>query len=264
MGYRDDELALDNQRQILEREARAMEQELDGLRGEAEGLRRTISRKRVQLAISKLGSWMRKHPKTMVLLTVIIAIISGVWTQSTLEKHRHRRLVEARLGKGCAYRLSVEASVRGAGVLVEGLRVGKSPAEVPVCPGTYHVRVTHRKTLPWQRVVKIPDDIGGGRKVLSLTVPLIPWRPSHRPRDGILVFSNPPGALLFADGDEVGRTPVFLGHRRGKGQLLLALHAHGHLTRVQRVDSKPAVLWFHMGRVPPEKTEKTTRTESDR
>lgn len=246
MGYRDDTTALQSQLEILEREGAGLTKELDQLTKREEALRRTIRRKKLRLKLHRVGKWVVGHPKITAAVLIIAALISYGFIQSYLTRRAHARRV-ARLLQACPYptTLDVRSSHR-ARLYISGLKVGKTPQKLDICPGSYRLQVVHRKALPWQRVVKVEP--GKSRR---LNVNLVPWSPAERPPHGVLIFSEPAGSLLFVNGREVGRTPAFLQHTPSglrAEQLTLALAAPGFQPRiwtVRRPDPGKAI-WLHM------------------
>jgi hypothetical protein len=247
MGYRDDTTALQGRLQVLQREAKTLEAELAQLQQERDDLRQRIRRKRFRVALVRAGRWMARHPKTSVFLALVLGVTVLI-TVKTYQERRERRLkMEATLGKGCSTHLKVDASYGGSRVLVNGTDVGHVPLDVPICRGYYRVQVIHRRALPWQRIVNI-----GVQPSVELQATLVPFYPRERP-PGVLVFSDPPGAILFADGEEAGRTPVLLQlDKIHPSELHLALWSGSVTSPLQlwKGEYKPRALWFHMGGTP--------------
>jgi hypothetical protein len=196
-------MALASRHAILVREVTGLERELARLREEERELKRAAARKRLRLLLHRTGRWIRRHPKTTVLLALVLVGVGWFYVDRWIEAYHHRKLIADALGR-CDTQLEVNASHRGARVFVDNIELGPVPQKVPICPGTYRLRLVHDRTLPWQRVVKV------GQRSVSFDVPLVPWRPDQRPAGGILILSSAPGATLFVDGKEVGLTPVFL------------------------------------------------------
>lgn len=242
MGYRDDTTALEGRREVLSREIKGLEADLTGLREEGDRLRQAVRRRRLRLALARARRWMTRHPKTMVFFTLVLGVVVLVAVRTYQERRERRLRMEAALGKGCSSRLKVDASFGGAHVLVNGTDVGRVPLKVPICRGYYRVQVVHDRALPWQRIVSV-----GVQPTVELQASLVPFWPHERPA-GVLVFSDPPGSIVFANGAEVGRTPVLLAPDRLK--LHLALWAGAATTPLQlwTGTSTPRTLWFHMGR----------------
>ena len=249
MGYRDDTTALKSQLEILEREGAGLTRELEQLTAREEALRRTIRRKKLRIKLHRAGKWIVGHPKITAVLLIIAALISYGFIQSYLTRRAQAQRV-ARLLQACPYptTLDVRSSHR-AMIYISGLKVGQTPQEIDICPGSYRLQVVHRKALPWQRVVKV--EAGKARR---LNVNLVPWNPTERPPNGMLIFSQPVGSLLFVNGREEGRTPTFLllnqPHLLDRPDLTLALVAPGfepHVWTVRRPDSGKAI-WLHMTR----------------
>ena len=248
MGYRDDTTALEGRREVLIREIKGQEEDLTRLREEGDRLRQAVRRKRLRLALARAGRWMARHPKTMVLLALVLGVAVLIAVRTYQERRERRLRVEAALGKGCTSQLKVDASLRSAHVLVNGTDVGRVPLEVPICRGYYRVQVVHERALPWQRVVSV-----GVQPTIELEASLVPFWPHERPA-GVLVFSDPPGTIVFANGVEVGRTPVLLAPNQLGKELHLALWAGTATTPLQLWKGAPTHrgLWFHMGREAPE------------
>lgn len=203
VGYRDDSVALASRHAILTREVQGLEQELARLRKEERELKRAAAKKRLRILLHRIGRWMRRHPKTTVFLALVLLAAGAIAVNNAIKAYHHRKLVANALGR-CDTQLEVNASHRGARVFVDNIELGPVPQKVPICRGTYRLRLVHDRTLPWQRVIEVRQ------RSLSFDVPLVPWRPEQRPTGGILVLSTPPGAVLFANGTEAGLTPFFL------------------------------------------------------
>jgi len=244
MGYRDDTTALEGRREVLVREIKGLEADLTRLREEGAQLRQAVRRKRLRLALARARRWMTRHPKTMVFFALVLGVVVLISVRVYQERRERRLRLEAALGKGCATRLKVDASLRGARVLVNGTEVGQVPLKVPICRGYYRVQVVHDRALPWQRVVNV-----GVQPTIELQASLVPFWPHERP-NGVLVLSDPPGSIVFANGIEVGRTPVLLPPDRLDKQLHLALWSGAATTPLQLWNGNYAHrgLWFHMGR----------------
>jgi len=243
MGYRDDDVAQNSRLELLQREMSSIELELETLRQEAQQLRHTVSRRRLRIALNRVGQWISRHPKTAVLLFVVIGTVLALVIKSRIEAQRRQERLQRVVGRNCTTTLEVNAS-HWARLLINGLMVGQVPQSLPICPGRYRLQLVHDRALPWQQVVRVRP----GQPRLKLDVPMVPFRPSQRPRDGVVVFSTPPGALLFANGEELGHTPLLIQRAQLSKKLLLGLWS-GQGTQIWSGPSRPAALWFHLG--PP-------------
>jgi len=265
MGYRDDDTALQSRRDVLQREIQPLEDRLQQLGGEADRLRQTVRRRRLRITLNRMGHWATTHPKTMVLLVLVVGITAWVMIAARLQTQRERQRLLAITGHGCKTLLQVDAS-HPARLSINGVAVGTVPQELPVCPGAYRLQLTHDRLLPWQRLVRVTNQAR-----LRFDVPMLPFDPSERPSRGVVVFSTPPGALLFANGHELGYTPLVIDDetlarplfappfappgpiQRG---LLLALWSGLGRVFVWRGKPRPATLWFHLDPPAPATPEK--------
>jgi PEGA domain len=248
MGYRDDTTALQSQLEILEREGAGLAKELTQLTAREETLRRTIRRKKLRIKLHRAGKWIVGHPKITAVLLIVVALVSYGFIQSYLNRRAQAQRV-ARLLRACPYPTTLDVrSSHNARIYISGLKVGQTPQEIDICPGSYRLQVVHDEALPWQQVVQV--EAGKPRR---FNVNLVPWKPEDRPPHGLLIFSQPAGSLLFVNGQEVGRTPAFLQQTPSglrTPRLTLALAAPGfepHIWTVRRPDpGKP--IWLHMTR----------------
>jgi formylglycine-generating enzyme required for sulfatase activity len=104
--------------------------------------------------------------------------------------------------------------VTGARVMIDGEEVGLSPVSgVEVREGRHELRVTAERYLPWSDDVTLE----GGGVERHLEVELLPaWA-------NVSLGSDPPGAVLYLDGDEVGPAPLTIAVGAGSRQLELRL-----------------------------------------
>jgi hypothetical protein len=252
MGYRDDETALAARRDLLDREVATLRQEHDELSARGATLAGEVRRKRWRLRLRLTLRWMRQHPKLMFCAVLALSIVAYTQIKGALAARAHRLHVARVLGKGCTTKLRV-VSQPTARLLINDLEVGKTPVTVPICPGPYRLRLVHAEMIPWQRKVSID-----GRAERKVNASLVPWHPSLRPKDGILIESRPAGALAFVDGREIGRTPlllrasmlaqplrpgVFRGAKRTSPRVLLGVVAPGYQPFVKRVLLRGRDLW---------------------
>ncbi len=104
--------------------------------------------------------------------------------------------------------------VTGAQVMIDGEEVGLTPLSgVEVREGRHQLRVTAQRYLPWSDDVTLE----GGGVERHLAIELAPaWA-------NISLDSEPPGAVLFVDGEEVGPAPLTFSLGAGSRQLELRL-----------------------------------------
>jgi formylglycine-generating enzyme required for sulfatase activity len=104
--------------------------------------------------------------------------------------------------------------VTGAEVFVDGEKVGETPlAGVEVAEGRHAIRVVAKKHLPYTHDLQVE---GGGVESL-LEVELEPaWA-------NVSLDSEPGGAVLFVDGEEVGPAPLTIALGAGSRRLELRL-----------------------------------------
>lgn len=250
MGYRDDETALAARRDYLAGEVAALRSDHDELTRHGAELTAILRRKRWKLRLRLTLRWIRRHPKLVFCLALAVSIIGYTQINELQEARAHRRHVARVLGKNCATRLRVVSQPK-AQLFIGDLQVGRTPLNVPICPGPYLVRLAHDKMIPWQRRVVVDQ-----RPQQRLNASLVPWNPSLRPRDGILVESRPTGALAFVEGREIGRTPLLLresmvrralrrrGRKLGKRPTaLVGVAAAGHRPFAKRIPLSGNDLW---------------------
>lgn len=242
MAFRDDAIALEHQRDIVQREVSALETELGKLVAEGKKLRRALARQRALLAVRRLGKWLVRHPKTTLLLALLLGLFGYCQFDRIAEERARRERLAAVVGRGCSTVLRVNASHEGAAVHVNGMRLGVVPQEVSICRGDYLLQVNHRRTLPWHRHIVVRS-----QQELAFNVNLVSFKAHERPAGGVLFLSTPPAALLFVNGHEVGRTPILVPRVEiGRTDpMLLALWAEGHRAAVWRVSDRP-VVWLHL------------------
>lgn len=240
MGYRDDLYALETRCEVLERDLQPRRAELRALDGEEQALRQEIARRRVRIRMMRVLAWIRRH----YLVTAAVVLATGIpgcfalkdsvesfWTRV----HRERLLDRL----GCHAVLEVRSRPAGAAVFLGDRRLGTTPLRQRLCPARYQLQLRHARALPWQRAVELPS-----AGPVRLEAALIPWRPNERPPGGSLIFSQPEGALVFVDGREEGRTPVFVAEA-ARGVRLLAVAAPDHEPVVLRPRPR-STLWFNL------------------
>jgi hypothetical protein len=252
MGYRDDEVAFESRIEVLASESQGFRRELEALVKIGRSLRRRIARRRALDVLLRLLGWSRRHWFLNGLLLLLLGVTAFGWIQSAREDAARKAWMQEAEARGCHGTLKVEASLDDAVVFVNDQYAGAAPVELRVCPGHHVVRAVHRKTLPWRRELTMPS-VG----TVTLGANLIPWNPVLRPRGGILFLSEPPEALLFVDGEEVGPTPAFVenawlaarpGFKTG-AKLRVALHRKGYVTQVVGIRMNPVVA-FDLARDP--------------
>jgi hypothetical protein len=238
MGYRDDLYALETRCQVLDQDLRPRREELRRLEARGVELAAEIRRRRWRLRLRRALGWARRH----WLFTALVLLATGVPGCITaynrverfwMELHSARRMDAL----GCHAVLEVSSLPPGASVFAGSHRLGETPLRERICPGHYLIRVQHARSLPWQRTIEAPRV---GR--VSLESSLIPWRPTQRPPGGSVIFSEPAGAIVFVDGKEAGRTPVFVADG-ARGSRRVALAAPDHHPIVLRPRPRSA-LWF--------------------
>jgi len=118
--------------------------------------------------------------------------------------------------------------VESARVLVDGEEAGTTPlADVPLRPGRHRIEVVAQRYLPEVRDL----DVEGGGNEVRLDLALTPdWAE-------VTVNSEPPGAAVLADGQQLGVTPVTL--ELDSGQRQLELRSPGFKVWKQLVDVAP-------------------------
>lgn len=242
MGYRDDIGALRARVDQLAGEVSQLETRRTELSRTVEGLRDEVRRQRPRIALLRVRRWIVRHPRTSALLLTAIVATGAVCVRRLREQWRHRERVAQILGRGCSPVLDVD-SEPGAHVIVNGLELGITPYTRSICPGGYRLRLSHRGSYPWQRVVRVAS----GRERIKVRARLIPWRPAARPAGSMVVFSSPPGAMLFLEGKEAGRTPVLLRREQlgSKRRIRVGLAADGYLARSWSLP-REGDLWLHL------------------
>jgi hypothetical protein len=240
MGYRDDLYALEARCDVLERDLQPRRAELRALDAEEQTLRREMSRRRFRIRMQRVLAWLRRH----YLVTAAVVLATGIPGCLTLKtsvesfwERVHRGRALDRLG--CHAVLEVRSRPAGAAVILGTRRLGTTPLRERLCPARYRVELRHPRALPWQRAVELPS-----AGPVRLEAALIPWRPSERLPGGSLFFSRPAGALVFVDGREVGRTPVFVAEA-ARGVREVAVAAPDHEPVVLRPRPR-STLWFNL------------------
>ena len=246
MTYRDD-TALVEACDVMDEEVAQLQTRLTALAQRGKELDRDVRRARKRLVLHRCKKWLRAHPRSMVamLLVLVVAGYGAIRYTLTARAQRDRRV--ATLGKGCDTRLLVRAQIPGAAAFINDARIGTVPVDVRICPGSYILRLYHDRTLPWQVRLRVHK-----QEVIEFNTQLVPRRERDFVSPGTLVLSQPPGALLFVDGREVGWTPHFIMSQRNPGtRVQLGLWRPGYRPSVWHLERKPS-LWLHLGAPPPE------------
>lgn len=110
--------------------------------------------------------------------------------------------------------LQIGSNPSGATIYVDGNLSGKTPARVPVSPGSHEVRIGLEGYQDWAEMVQVP-----GNKVVPLKAQL-----NALAKFGFLqVVSDPAGASVFIDGQLQGQTPARIQVPLGEHSLRLTL-----------------------------------------
>ncbi len=120
-------------------------------------------------------------------------------------------------------------NVAGAEVLVDGEPVGKTPLEdYPLRAGRYRVEIKADRFVDYAGDL----DVAGGGSAIRKEISLVPdWAPVN-------VHSEPAGATVLVDGQEMGVTPLEMELRSGRHEL--EVRQGGFKTWRQTVDVEPA------------------------
>lgn len=245
MTYRDD-TALEEACDTLETGVAELRRQLIGLEKRGEELDRDINRARKHLILYRIKQWIRRHPKSIAALLLILLTVGWIVFKESRDAQQRRDERSATLGTGCKTRLLLFASHPRATAYVNEVKLGTVPLDVRICPGNYRLRLVHDRTFPWQVSLRV-----GSQAQIEYHTQLAP-RDSLAVSSGTLFFSQPPGALLFVDGVEAGWTPVFVQEpASGKARLRLGLWRPGYRPGVWHLEPKPSH-WLHLGPLPPE------------
>jgi ribosomal protein L28 len=254
VGYRDDDVALQSHCEALEQELVELRARLTHSEREARELRSELTRRRWRLRLRAVWAWAGRHKLFVTLLVAAIALPTYCGIRDYAREAARQAAQEEQLARlGCRARLKVVSDPSGAVVFSDSLRLGETPLESRICPGSHLVRVVHDRTIPWQRAVVAPK---AGH--VTLEAPLIALRPHERP-PGVLLFSEPDGAFVFVDGQEVGRTPLLLTSTMAKALTTMtrgrtadvALWAEGRSVILVRPRPNTA-MWFALPPAPGE------------
>lgn len=246
MTYRDD-TALEEACDVLEGTVADLQLSLNRLVRRGEELDRDVSRARKRLVVLRFKQWIRRNPKSFVVLLLIVLFAVYASVKKTLFAQEQRSQRVATLGGDCKTRLLVQASHPRATALINEVKMGTVPLDVQICPGTYRLRLVHHQTLPWQVQFKV-----GKQEKIEYQTKLALRGTRVIPRTGTLVLSQPPGALLFVNGREVGWTPVVVGvPSNSKARLRIGLWRPGFRPGLWHLEPRPS-LWLHLGALPPE------------
>jgi hypothetical protein len=120
--------------------------------------------------------------------------------------------------------LSVNTNPPGAAVSLDGQSVGASPYEgKDLSAKSYKIRVTMEGYEPWEKGEIV--EIGKKTEVLA----------QLKPSEGSLeIVSEPPGAKIFIDGNEIGESPFLAAIR--PGQYAIRVLMEGYLPFEEKVD----------------------------
>lgn len=227
MTYRDDGLAMESRRQVLEEDHARLESELASLTAERQQLERKAHGQRWRLRGQRLLAWAGRHKFIVAML--LTAILSSPY--SFFNDHAERVWQERQLQRmlerlGCHGYLRITSTPSGATILLDGTKVGVTPHRQRLCPGPHRIALDRRRCFGWQQLIQMP---GSGE--LALDARLYSLSDHQRP-PGAMVFSRPPGAIVFWDGREVGRTPMLVS-RPGPATVAVARPGYRPV-RVQR------------------------------
>lgn len=245
MTYRDD-TALHETCDALAGEVTAMEDRLAQLVRRREELDIYIHHARRGLVIRSIRKWAADHRRALGLMVLLLSIVAGT-SVAYFFTTREPPPQPVQISSDCKTRLQVDASHPGAVVSLDGRRLGAVPVDTRVCPGRYRLHLAHPQTLPWQVILRVvrQQKIEYTTQLISRSIPRHP---------GTLVFSRPPGALVFADGVEVGWTPVFVRSPATNTDLLrLGLTHPDRAPGVWQVPPREAVC-LYLGPPRPEAT----------
>ena len=247
MGYRDDDVALQSHCEALEQELVELRARLAHSEGEARELRGELTRRRWRLRLRAVWAWAGRHKVVVTLLLAAIALptycgIRDYAREAALKAAQEEQMLRL----GCRAHLKVISDPAGAVVYRDTTRLGETPLESRICPGSHLVRVVHDRAIPWQRAVVAPK-----AGTVTLEAPMIPLRAHERP-PGVVLFSEPDGAFVFVDGQEVGRTPLLLTSTMTPRRTVdIALWAEGRGVTLVRPRPNTA-MWFTLPPAPSE------------
>jgi len=243
MGYRDDTVALESRCAAVEQDRDRLRSELERLQTERQRLEHEAHQRRWRLRGRRLLAWAGRHKVLVALLLAGVLIPSYLYFRDHAQRAWEERQLSRLMDRlGCDARLRVTATSRGT-VLLDGRNVGETPLRQRVCPGGHLVRVVSDDFFHWQRLVQVPRS-----GELGLAARLYRLAGGDRPR-GALVLSDPPGALVFVNHVEVGRTPAFVAASDHPGSgVVVAVAKEGwrpvRVTGALRHDT----LWFRLAR----------------
>jgi hypothetical protein len=251
VGYRDDNVALQSHCEALELELVALRAQLTHSEDEARSLRSELTRRRWRLRLRAVWAWAGRHKVLVTLLLAAIVLPTYCGIREYAREAARRAAQEEQMRRlGCRAYLKVVSDPSGAVVFSDSMRLGETPLESHICPGSHLVRVVHPRTIPWQRAVVAPK-----AGTVTLEAPMIALNPRARP-PGVVLFSEPDGAFVFVDGQEVGRTPLLLSDttlsamtRDRPTVLNVALWAEGRSVTLVRPRPNTA-MWFMLP-LPP-------------
>jgi len=224
MGYRDEITALKHERGVLLGEVEPLRGRLAQLEQEQSALKQQLRKRRVRVAVRRGLRWAGGHPKICTVLAIFLALSGWAFVERLAELREQEARRRAVLGSAECGTALVVAPSRRARVRVNQVSLGWTPISESICPGQYVVRVASKYTLPWQRRITVR-----GERRLALAPALIPWQRLTEPGGGLVVLSDPPDAVVFVNGREVGLAPVYVPEKKlGRAQLRLGLWAKGY------------------------------------